>query len=152
MPPPQEKWKTRSLEADWSEARDLARGRGALSNATGRFEKQYAEPFDDGWSDEADEDWKPQALKTETIVERPKTIITYNTSPDISFDRTINLQGLRAWLHLLLCAAEPCLSRAVAGAGFRDQDFRQAWRGSAAGAGAVEEDLQARPHHAGGRH
>jgi DNA repair photolyase len=90
MPPPQEKWKTRSLEADWSEARDLARGRGALSNATGRFEKQYAEPFDDGWSDEADEDWKPQALKTETIVERPKTIITYNTSPDISFDRTIN--------------------------------------------------------------
>jgi DNA repair photolyase len=48
-PPPQEKWKTRSLGADWSETRDQARGRGALSNATGRFEKQYAEPFDDGW-------------------------------------------------------------------------------------------------------
>lgn len=88
--PPQEKWKTRSLGADWSETQDLARGRGAQSNATGRFEKQYAEPFDDGWSEESDEDWKPQTLKTETIVERPKTIITYNTSPDISFDRTIN--------------------------------------------------------------
>ncbi len=89
--PPQEKWKTRSIEADWSETRDLARGRGALSNATGRFEKQYAEPFDDGWSDEGDDpDWKPPTLQTETIVERPKTIITYNTSPDISFDRTIN--------------------------------------------------------------
>ncbi|HVY90081.1 MAG TPA: PA0069 family radical SAM protein [Hyphomonadaceae bacterium] len=86
MPPPQEKWKTRSLDADWSETRDHARGRGALSNASGRFEKQYAEPFDDGW--EADE--KPATLKTETIVERPKTIITYNTSPDIGFDRTIN--------------------------------------------------------------
>jgi DNA repair photolyase len=85
-PPPQEKWKTRSLGADWSEARDQARGRGALSNATGRFEKQYAEPFDDGWEQEE----KPETLKTETIVERPKTIITYNTSPDISFDRTIN--------------------------------------------------------------
>jgi DNA repair photolyase len=84
--PPQEKWKTRSIAADWSEERDKARGRGALSNASGRFEKQYAEPFDDGW--ETDE--KPQTLKTETIVERPKTIITYNTSPDISFDRTIN--------------------------------------------------------------
>jgi DNA repair photolyase len=86
MPPPQEKWKTRSLGADWAETRDQARGRGALSNASGRFEKQYAEPFDDGW--EADE--KPETIRTETIVERPKTIITYNTSPDISFDRTIN--------------------------------------------------------------
>jgi DNA repair photolyase len=84
--PPQQKWKTRSIAADWSEERNKARGRGALSNASGRFEKQYAEPFDDGW--ETDE--KPETLKTETIVERPKTIITYNTSPDISFDRTIN--------------------------------------------------------------
>jgi DNA repair photolyase len=88
--PPQDKWKTRSLSADWSKEQDLARGRGALSNASGRFEKQYAEPFDDGWSDEPDEDWKPPTLKTETILEKPKTIITYNTSPDISFDRTIN--------------------------------------------------------------
>ncbi len=88
--PPQDKWKTRSLGADWSEQQDLARGRGALSNATGRFEKQYAEPFDDGWGDGEDEDFKPQTLQTETIRESPKTIITYNTSPDIHFDRTIN--------------------------------------------------------------
>ena len=84
--PPQEKWKTRSRTADWSELRDQARGRGALSNASGRFEKQYSEPFDDGW----DADEKPPTLKTETILEKPKTIITYNTSPDIGFDRTIN--------------------------------------------------------------
>ena len=74
--PPQEKWKTRSREADWSETRDQARGRGAMSNATGRFEKQYAEPFDDGW----DNDEKLPTLKTETMVEKPKTIITYNLS------------------------------------------------------------------------
>jgi DNA repair photolyase len=84
--PPRENWKTRSQETDWSELRDQARGRGALSNATGRFETQYAEPFHDGW----DTDEKPETLKTETIVEKPKTIITYNASPDISFDRTIN--------------------------------------------------------------
>lgn len=84
--PPQERWKTRSREADWSELRDQARGRGALSNASGRFEKQYAEPFDDGWATEE----KSPTLKTEMILEKPKTIITYNTSPDISFDRTIN--------------------------------------------------------------
>lgn len=84
--PPRENWKTRSIDADWSELRDQARGRGALSNASGRFETQYSEPFDDGWTTEE----KPETLKTETIVEKPKTIITYNTSPDISFDRTIN--------------------------------------------------------------
>ena len=84
--PPQERWKTRSRDADWSELRDQARGRGALSNASGRFEKQYAEPIDDGW--ETDEN--APTLKTEMIRETPKTIITYNTSPDISFDRTIN--------------------------------------------------------------
>ena len=28
--PPQDRWKTRSIDADWSEQRDLARGRGAL--------------------------------------------------------------------------------------------------------------------------
>jgi len=84
--PPHERWKTRSEDADWSELRDQARGRGALSNASGRFERQYADPFDDGWTTEE----KLEALKTETILEKPKTIITYNTSPDISFDRTIN--------------------------------------------------------------
>jgi DNA repair photolyase len=84
--PPKDKWRTRSQDADWSEMRDQARGRGALSNASGRFETQYAEPFNDGW--EADE--RLEALRTETILEKPKTIITYNTSPDIGFDRTIN--------------------------------------------------------------
>lgn len=57
-----------------------------MSNASGRFETQYSEPFDDGWTAEE----KPETLRTETIVEKPKTIITYNTSPDISFSRTIN--------------------------------------------------------------
>ncbi len=84
--PPKEKWRSRSQAADWSELRDQARGRGAMSNASGRFETQYAEPFDDGWPREE----RPETLRTETIVERPKTIITYNTSPDISFSRTIN--------------------------------------------------------------
>jgi hypothetical protein len=62
-------------------------GEARFQTPSGRFEKQYAEPFDDGWETD---DEKPETLKTETIVERPKTIITYNTSPDISFDRTIN--------------------------------------------------------------
>jgi len=64
----------------------LARGRGATSNASGRFEAFAREPAPDGW---ADDDEAPR-LRTEVILEKPKTIITRNDSPDISFDRSIN--------------------------------------------------------------
>src|SRR5271169_3805945 len=65
---------------------DVRRGRGAASNATGRFENVQREDFDDGW--ERDEAIEP--LKTEVTIERPRVIITRNESPDISFDRSIN--------------------------------------------------------------
>ncbi len=62
------------------------RGRGAATNASGRFEIQTREDFDDGWTrDEA-----PEPLVTEVTFEKPKAVITRNTSPDISFDRSIN--------------------------------------------------------------
>jgi DNA repair photolyase len=65
---------------------DRRRGRGAASNATGRFEAFQKEDFDDGW----EHDETITALKTEVTLERPRTIITRNESPDISFDRSIN--------------------------------------------------------------
>jgi len=63
------------------------RGRGAQSNATGRFEAQVREAFDDGWT--ADDE-VPTQLKTVVTPERAKTIIARNDSPDIGFDRSIN--------------------------------------------------------------
>jgi hypothetical protein len=64
----------------------LERGRGARSNPTHRF-AEYAESFfDDGWDSLAD----VPPLKTEIFTETPKSIITRNESPDISFDRSIN--------------------------------------------------------------
>jgi DNA repair photolyase len=63
------------------------RGRGAQSNASGRFESLVREGFDDGWT-ELDE--APAPLKTEVTAERAKVIITRNTSPDVGFDRSIN--------------------------------------------------------------
>jgi DNA repair photolyase len=62
------------------------RGRGAVTNASGRFEREQREIVDDGW--ESATDLPP--LKTEITVEKPRTIITRNDSPDISFDRSIN--------------------------------------------------------------
>ena len=65
---------------------DRRRGRGASSNPSGRLEVFQRETIDDGWA--ADE--APEPLKTEVTVERPRTIITRNDSPDISFDQSIN--------------------------------------------------------------
>jgi len=65
---------------------DRRRGRGAGLNPSGRFEPQEREVLDDGW--QTIETLEP--FKTEVQVERPRTIITRNESPDIPFDRSIN--------------------------------------------------------------
>lgn len=62
------------------------RGRGAVSNAMGRFEPERREKFDDGWESLGD----LEAFKTEVREEIAKTIIATNDSPDIGFDRSIN--------------------------------------------------------------
>ncbi|TDK37489.1 PA0069 family radical SAM protein [Rhizobium deserti] len=65
---------------------DRRRGRGAGLNPSGRFEDERRESFDDGWQTIEELD----AFKTEVQVEKPRTAITRNESPDISFDRSIN--------------------------------------------------------------
>ncbi|MGP2491398.1 PA0069 family radical SAM protein [Mesorhizobium sp. PUT5] len=62
------------------------RGRSAGINPSGRFEPVTRHAFDDGW--DSIEDLPP--FRTEVQVEKPRTIITRNDSPDISFDRSIN--------------------------------------------------------------
>jgi DNA repair photolyase len=66
--------------------RDRRRGRGACSNASGRFERETREIYDDGWESAAE----LSAFKTNVHVDSTRTIITRNQSPDISFDRSIN--------------------------------------------------------------
>ena len=61
-------------------------GRGATVNPDGRFEAVSRERAFDGW----DSPSEPAPLRTEVTVEKPRTIITRNESPDISFDRSIN--------------------------------------------------------------
>ncbi|MCG6557122.1 PA0069 family radical SAM protein [Ruegeria sp. 1NDH52C] len=61
-------------------------GRGARSNDAGRFEPldRVAEP--DGWDRE--EDLPP--LRTQVSLETARSLISYNRSPDLPFDRSIN--------------------------------------------------------------
>ena len=70
---------------------DRARGRGALSNVVGRFERQSRVLVDDGWDDGwRDDDLAPPPLRTEVIRDATRTIIARNNSPDVSFDQSIN--------------------------------------------------------------
>jgi DNA repair photolyase len=62
------------------------RGRGAVSNASGRYERLQREVVDDGWGSAAD----LPAFKTVVSAEKARSIITRNDSPDLSFDRSVN--------------------------------------------------------------
>ncbi len=64
----------------------LERGRGARNNSASRFNQHQTAYHDDGWESLSD----IPSLRTEILTETPKSIITRNTSPDISFDRSIN--------------------------------------------------------------
>src|ERR1700741_1030143 len=62
------------------------RGRGAHSNASGRYEPVARIAFDDGWR--SLDELPP--FKTTVQVDTTRKIITRNDSPDIGFDRSIN--------------------------------------------------------------
>ena len=91
------------------------RGRGAISNTSGRYERTRRTLVDDGWDsgqpgaakapttasdrpaadDGWDDGWRaedaaPAPLRTEVIYDATRTIIAHNKSPDISFDQSIN--------------------------------------------------------------
>ena len=63
------------------------KGRGAASNATGRFEAEQRIALDDGWGSA---DAEPLPFNTTVSINSTRTIIARNNSPDIGFDRSIN--------------------------------------------------------------
>ena len=63
------------------------KGRGSVSNHSGRFEREIRQAVDDGWLGE--DDPRPR-LKTQLNVDSSRSVITKNDSPDVPFDRSIN--------------------------------------------------------------
>lgn len=70
--PPKTGWKTR----------------GAVSNWEGRFQNFRREAVYDGWY--RDDEQEAPAVHRTVMPDKARSIITYNTSPDIPFDRSIN--------------------------------------------------------------
>ena len=111
------------IEAAGVSERFEHRGRGAVSNQAGRYERFTQDPFDDGW-DTVEE--APAPLETILMEEHAKTIITFNKSPDIRFDRTIN--PYRGCEHgCIYCFARPshAWSGLSAGLDFESRLFRK---------------------------
>ncbi|MDR5793631.1 PA0069 family radical SAM protein [Caballeronia sp. LZ008] len=83
------------------------KGRGAVTNIQGRYEKDERERVDDGWLHAADaEDESAPPLRTQVFEERAKTILTRNSSPDIPF--SVSLNPYRGCEHgCIYCFARP---------------------------------------------
>ncbi|SFS45398.1 PA0069 family radical SAM protein [Brevundimonas viscosa] len=120
---------------------EAAKGRGARSNATGRYEPETLEAFDDGWTGE---DAEVAPLRTTLTPERARTIITRNSSPDVGFDRSIN--PYRGCEHgCIYCYARPAHAFMGLSPGL-DFESRLFWKPGAAG--LLEQEL-ARPRYVG---
>ncbi len=63
------------------------KGRGTTTSTANRYTARVVEGVDDGWP--RDDDVEP-APRTELIRDPSRTVISYNESPDIPFDRSIN--------------------------------------------------------------
>ena len=66
------------------------RGRGAVSNPAVRFDATTSVPFDDGWETLAADFAALPPLPTTLIRDATRSAISWNTSPDIGFDRAVN--------------------------------------------------------------
>ncbi len=65
----------------------LLKGRGARSNDSSRYDSKHRVRLNDGWVPEDD---APPPLRTHVTRDSTRTIIARNTSPDISFNQSIN--------------------------------------------------------------
>jgi DNA repair photolyase len=84
------------------------KGRGAVTNLQGRYEKDARERVDDGWTytDQDGEAEGAPALRTQVFEERAKSILTRNSSPDIPFG--VSLNPYRGCEHgCIYCFARP---------------------------------------------
>lgn len=64
-----------------------SRGRGAGLQPRNRYAHHHVEAVDDGWGT-ADEE--PAVLRTQLNIDHSRSVISYNRSPDVGFDRSIN--------------------------------------------------------------
>ena len=90
-----------------SQFRCAEKGRGAPANLTPKRFNLNERVIDGDWLDARDDlDWGVLPLKTTVTEEYPKSILSFNTSPDLPFDRSVN--AYRGCEHgCVYCYARP---------------------------------------------
>ncbi|SIO00102.1 DNA repair photolyase [Parasphingorhabdus marina DSM 22363] len=83
------------------------KGRGAVSNLDSQRFNLPSREADGDWLDDLAKDELPlPGLRTEVTIEHPRSILSFNTSPDLPFDRSIN--AYRGCEHgCVYCYARP---------------------------------------------
>ena len=72
---------------------EFTRGRGALDNPSGRFERLQVAPDEGGALPpefDTDEDCPPPKLRTQVFRDKSRSVISTNDSPDLRMDTTVN--------------------------------------------------------------
>ncbi|MBK8993692.1 MAG: PA0069 family radical SAM protein [Gammaproteobacteria bacterium] len=110
------------------------KGRAALGNPAGRFERQVRERCDDGWTQPGDD--APRAVQ-EVLPEQARTIIARNSSPDVPFSQSVN--PYRGCEHgCIYCYARPSHAYIDLSPGL---DFERRLRFKANAAEVLEREL-----------
>ena len=119
------------------------RGRGTLSNASGRYEPTARIAFDDGWQslEELPRVFHHREHRLDAQDHHPQPVARHSLR---SLDQS--LSRLRARLRLLLRAADPRLPRSLARPRFRIEAVRQTRRAGVAGKGIVRARIFAAHH------
>ncbi|WP_018864441.1 PA0069 family radical SAM protein [Thioalkalivibrio sp. ARh3] len=115
------------------------RGRGATIQPLARFETTHREPFDDGW---VGDDEEPRPLRTEVTPEHPRKVLSWNQSPDVPFELSLN--PYRGCEHgCAYCFARPAHAYVGLSPGF---DFESRLFAKVGAADCLRREL-ARPAH-----
>ena len=66
------------------------KGRGATFNPANRFRADRREGCDDGWPQAPDDEDAPAPIRTVVTIQRARSILSHNDSPDIPFTQSVN--------------------------------------------------------------
>lgn len=66
------------------------KGRGAVSNPACRYDRLVSVAVDDGWGTVEEDVGQPPPLRTTLTRDASRSVIAWNDSPDIGFDRAVN--------------------------------------------------------------
>ena len=77
-------------QSEAARAKGYRKGRGAAEGPKGRFEVTEHVSFDDGWGSEQTRFEDLIQRPTTVSEDRAKSVLTFNQSPDLGFDRSVN--------------------------------------------------------------